>query len=80
MTHRIEQFVIRWLGVAALMLALAGMYVPVLMTFIYSFNASRIGTVWTGFSLGGYRPPRPARCRPWRGRWQRWGCVAGGRD
>src|SRR5438552_6789740 len=25
------------------------------MVFVYSFNASRIGTVWTGFSLGGYR-------------------------
>src|SRR5438128_209360 len=31
------------------------MYLPVLMTFVYSFNASRIGTVWTGFSLAGYR-------------------------
>src|SRR5438876_444529 len=55
MTHRIEQFVIRWVGWAALALALAGMYVPVVMTFVYSFNASRIGTVWTGFSLRGYR-------------------------
>lgn len=35
--------------------ALAGMYLPVLMIFVYSFNASRIGTVWTGFSWGGYR-------------------------
>jgi ABC-type spermidine/putrescine transport system permease subunit II len=38
-----------------LSLVLAGIYVPVVMTFIYSFNASRIGTVWTGFSLHGYR-------------------------
>ncbi len=42
-------------GIAALAVALAGMYLPVLMTFVYSFNASRIGTVWTSFSLGGYR-------------------------
>src|SRR4029079_14506096 len=45
----------RWLGRVAIGLALAGMYLPVLMTLVYSFNASRIGTVWTGFSLGGYR-------------------------
>ena len=34
---------------------LVGMYLPVLMTFLYSFNGSRISTVWTGFSLRGYR-------------------------
>jgi ABC-type spermidine/putrescine transport system permease subunit II len=45
----------RWIGRAAIGLALAGIYLPVVMTFLYSFNASRIGTVWTGFSLGGYR-------------------------
>ena len=39
----------------ALGVVLAGMYLPVVMTFVYSFNASRIGTVWTGFSLHGYR-------------------------
>lgn len=44
-----------WLGRAALALVLIGMYLPVVMTFIYSFNASRIGTVWTGFSLNGYQ-------------------------
>src|SRR5688500_14076729 len=43
-----------WLGRIALVLVLIGMYLPVVMTFIYSFNASRIGTVWTGFSLHGY--------------------------
>src|SRR5437763_340072 len=55
MRSRIEQFAGRWLGVAALCLALAGIYLPVLMVFVYSLNASRIGTVWTGFSLHGYR-------------------------
>lgn len=44
-----------WLGRAALALVLIGMYLPVVMTFIYSFNTSRIGTVWTGFSLNGYQ-------------------------
>src|SRR5438874_4182368 len=55
MRSRIEQLAGTWLGLAALSLALAGMYLPVLMVFVYSFNASRIGTVWTGFSLRGYR-------------------------
>jgi len=54
MNHRLEQFAIRWFGRGTLALVLAAMYLPVLMTFIYSFNASRIGTVWTGFSLHGY--------------------------
>ncbi len=50
MTHNARN----WLGLAALALVLVGMYLPVVMTFIYSFNASRIGTVWTGFSYHGY--------------------------
>ena len=54
MNHRAEQIAIRWFGRAALAVVLAGMYLPVAMTFIYSFNKSRIGTVWTGFSLQGY--------------------------
>src|SRR6476620_921838 len=55
MQHRIEHLASRCLGLVALFLTLAGMYLPVLMIFAYSFNASRIGTVWTGFSLRGYR-------------------------
>jgi ABC-type spermidine/putrescine transport system permease subunit II len=55
MEYRRESAVVRWLGRAALAVVLAGMYLPVAMTFVYSFNASRIGTVWTGFSLNGYR-------------------------
>jgi ABC-type spermidine/putrescine transport system permease subunit II len=50
-----DQFIIRWTGRTALALVVLGMYLPVIMTAIYSFNASRIGTVWTGFSLDGYR-------------------------
>jgi ABC-type spermidine/putrescine transport system permease subunit II len=55
MQHILEQLVLRWLGRVALALVLAGMYVPVLMTLLYSFNGSPIGTVWTEFSLDGYR-------------------------
>jgi spermidine/putrescine transport system permease protein len=39
----------------ALAVVLTAMYLPVGMTFIYSFNASRVGTVWTGFSVRGYQ-------------------------
>lgn len=38
-----------------LIMVVAGIYLPMAMTFVYSFNASRIGTVWTGFSLQGYQ-------------------------
>jgi ABC-type spermidine/putrescine transport system permease subunit II len=55
MGRRLEQGVVRWVGVTAVGVALVGMYLPVAATFVYSFNASRIGTVWTGFSLAGYR-------------------------
>ena len=54
MRHALEKWTIRWLGRMALAVVLAGMYLPVVMTFVYSFNASRIGTVWTGLSLAGY--------------------------
>src|SRR6478735_717034 len=55
----------RPLGIIALAIALAGMYLPVLMVFVYSFNASRIGTVWTGFSLEAYRQ-LPFQADLWR--------------
>jgi ABC-type spermidine/putrescine transport system permease subunit II len=50
-----EQSIGRAAGKLALGVALVGMYLPVVMIFVYSFNASRIGTVWTGFSLEAYR-------------------------
>lgn len=43
-----------WLGRLALALFLAGTYAPVAMIFIYSFNRSRLGGVWTGFSTRWY--------------------------
>jgi ABC-type spermidine/putrescine transport system permease subunit II len=55
MNQRVEQLAIRWLGWAALATVLLGMYLPVVMVFVYSFNESKIGTAWTGFSLDGYR-------------------------
>ncbi len=45
---------IRWGGYAALVAILVAMYLPVLMIVVYSFNKSRIGTVWTGFSTHWY--------------------------
>jgi len=53
--QQIKRVIIDRLGYLALAAALAGMYLPVVMIFVYSFNASRIGTVWTGFSLDAYR-------------------------
>lgn len=44
----------RWAGRAVLALVLAGLYAPVVMVFIYSFNASRLGSVWGGFSVKWY--------------------------
>jgi len=45
---------ILWLGYVLLAAMLVAMYLPVAMIFIYSFNKSRIGTVWTGFSTRWY--------------------------
>jgi putrescine transport system permease protein len=39
---------------AALMLGLAFLYLPILLLIIYSFNASRLVTVWGGFSTRWY--------------------------
>lgn len=44
----------KWLGAAIVLLVLAAMYVPVLIVFVYSFNESRLGSVWTGFSTQWY--------------------------
>lgn len=44
----------RWFPRAVLTGALLLMYAPILMVFIYSFNESRIGSVWTGFSTKWY--------------------------
>ncbi len=57
--------------VTAIILGLAFLYVPLVAVIVYSFNASRLVTVWAGFSLrwygellndgqimrGGHQPP-----------------------
>ena len=41
-------------NIVSVALGLAFLYLPIAILVIYSFNASRIGTVWAGFSLHGY--------------------------
>ncbi|TDR89043.1 ABC transporter permease [Enterovirga rhinocerotis] len=43
------------LNVTALALGLAFLYGPILLVVVFSFNASRLATVWAGFSTGAYR-------------------------
>ena len=45
----------RWQLYTLLGLGLAFLYVPVLLLIIYSFNESRLVTVWSGFSTKWYR-------------------------
>ena len=45
---------IGWLGLAALMLGFAFLYAPIALLVLYSFNSSRLVTVWAGFSLHWY--------------------------
>jgi putrescine transport system permease protein len=45
---------IGWGGRAVLALGYAFLYVPILLLVIFSFNESRLGTTWTGFSLKWY--------------------------
>lgn len=42
------------LGLAALVIGLAFLYAPIALVVIYSFNASRLVTVWGGFSTRWY--------------------------
>ena len=43
------------LNIATLALGLAFLYMPIVILIIYSFNASRLVTVWGGWSLRWYR-------------------------
>lgn len=43
---------LRWLSALAVY---AFLYLPLLMVILYSFNAARLGTQWTGFTLHWYR-------------------------
>ena len=42
------------INITALALGLAFLYLPILLVVVYSFNASRLVTVWGGFSLRWY--------------------------
>ncbi len=44
----------RWLGMAVLALGFAFLYLPILLLIVYSFNSSRLATVWAGFSTKWY--------------------------
>ena len=43
-----------WFGRAALIFCLGFLYAPILLLVLYSFNASRLVTVWAGFSTRWY--------------------------
>jgi putrescine transport system permease protein len=43
-----------WGGRVVLGLGYAFLYLPILLLIVFSFNESRLGTVWTGFSLRWY--------------------------
>ncbi|WP_422508374.1 ABC transporter permease subunit [Stenotrophomonas sp. GZD-301] len=44
----------RWLGWGVLGLGFAFLYLPILLLMVYSFNASKLATVWSGFSTRWY--------------------------
>src|SRR5258705_9711759 len=43
-----------WVSVSALMLGFGFLYAPIVLLVLYSFNASRLVTVWAGFSTRWY--------------------------
>lgn len=43
-----------WLGWSILLLGFAFLYLPILLLMVYSFNSSRLATVWAGFSTQWY--------------------------
>ena len=44
----------RWLGLGVLAPGFAFLYLPILLLIVYSFNSSRLATVWAGFSTKWY--------------------------
>ncbi|OYZ88615.1 MAG: putrescine ABC transporter permease PotI, partial [Xanthobacter sp. 17-67-6] len=43
-----------WFNVTSLVLGFAFLYIPILLLIIYSFNGSRLVTIWGGFSTEWY--------------------------
>ena len=52
--HRSGLFRSSWFNVSSVALGLAFLYLPILVLVIYSFNASRLVTVWAGWSTRWY--------------------------
>ena len=44
----------RWLGWSVLLFGFAFLYLPILLLMLYSFNSSKLATVWAGFSTQWY--------------------------
>ena len=44
-----------WFGRLSLGGGLAFLYLPIVVLVVYSFNASKLVSVWAGFSLGWYQ-------------------------
>ena len=51
---RSDLFKSSWLNVFSVALGLAFLYLPILVLVIYSFNVSRLVTVWAGWSTRWY--------------------------
>src|SRR5258708_34467459 len=45
---------VSWFNIGSLALGLAFLYLPIVILVIYSFNASRLVTVWGGWSMRWY--------------------------
>ena len=52
--HRSGLFRSSWFNVSSVALGLAFLYLPILVLVVYSFNASRLVTVWAGWSTRWY--------------------------
>ena len=51
MNPTLGQRILRW---TVLALGYAFLYLPILLLIVYSFNSSRLATVWAGFSTKWY--------------------------
>src|SRR6266446_4918071 len=52
--HRASLFRASWFNIASVGLGIAFLYLPIFILVIYSFNASRLVTVWAGWSTRWY--------------------------
>ena len=54
LTHRGRMRRFTWFNATSLTLGFAFLYLPMVILIIYSFNASKLVTVWAGFSTKWY--------------------------